>query len=117
MERRRSNGTTTSSRTPVKLAFGPRPTVSPCSTISPTTVRNPMKKLIFCSLLLLILDAVRATSFTLEDTISLPGVKGRIDHFVIVREGCRLFVAALGTNPVKLLRLKDKQVITPITRL
>ncbi|HKB91185.1 MAG TPA: YncE family protein [Opitutaceae bacterium] len=76
-----------------------------------------MKKLIFCSLLLLILDAVRAASFTLEDTISLPGVKGRIDHFGIDREGCRLFVAALGNNTVEVVSLKDKEVIHSIKGL
>ena len=41
----------------------------------------------------------------LVDTIALPGVKGRIDHFAT--DGRRLFVAALGNDTVEVLDRRD----------
>ena len=43
---------------------------------------------------------------TLERTIPLAGVAGRIDHMVLDREGQRLFVAELGNNTVEAVDLK-----------
>jgi WD40 repeat protein len=41
----------------------------------------------------------------LLQTIPLPGVKGRFDHFSIDTQGNRLFVAALGNNTVEVIDL------------
>ncbi len=41
----------------------------------------------------------------LLQTIPLPGVKGRFDHFTIDTKGQRLFVAALGNNTLEVLDL------------
>ena len=38
-------------------------------------------------------------------TIPLPGVKGRFDHFAIDTKGQRLFVAALGNNTLEIIDL------------
>src|SRR5467141_1773207 len=40
-------------------------------------------------------------TFQLKQTISLPGVEGRIDHFALDASGERLFVCALGNNTVE----------------
>src|SRR6266404_3582247 len=37
----------------------------------------------------------------LKQTIPLPGVEGRIDHFALDASGERLFVCALGNNTVE----------------
>src|SRR6266581_7246463 len=42
----------------------------------------------------------------LKQTISLPGVEGRIDHFALDASGQRLFVCALGNNTVEVLDLR-----------
>jgi DNA-binding beta-propeller fold protein YncE len=42
-------------------------------------------------------------SLKLEHTISLPGVKGRFDHFAIDTNTHRLFVAALGNDTLEIL--------------
>jgi hypothetical protein len=44
---------------------------------------------------------LQASSLTLERTIPLPGVSGRIDHFGSDSEGGRLFVAALANATVE----------------
>ena len=44
-----------------------------------------------------------AASLDLIDTIELPGVKGRIDHFSIDAKAHRLYVAALGNNTVEIV--------------
>src|SRR5262245_32992299 len=43
---------------------------------------------------------------SLERTIELPGVQGRIDHMSLDTKGERLFVAALGNNTVEVVDLK-----------
>ena len=53
----------------------------------------------------------------LKQTIALPGVKGRIDHFALDAAGDRLFVCALGNNTVELLDLRKGQRIHSITGL
>jgi hypothetical protein len=49
--------------------------------------------------------AYSAEPLALTQTIALPGVKGRFDHFSIDAKGNRLFVAALGNNTVEIIDL------------
>ncbi len=58
-----------------------------------------------------------AASLTLERTIPLSSVEGRIDHFASDAAGHRLFVAALGNNTVEVLGLDEGKVIHSITGL
>jgi hypothetical protein len=53
----------------------------------------------------------------LKQTIPLPGVKGRIDHFAFDRSAERLFVCALGNNTVDVLDLQKGERIHSITGL
>src|SRR5437867_3470803 len=52
-----------------------------------------------------------------KQTIPLPGVEGRIDHFAIDASGERLFVCALGNNTVEVLDLRKGERIHSITGL
>src|SRR5437763_16766721 len=56
-------------------------------------------------------------SLKLKQTIPLPGVEGRIDHFALDPSGERLFVCALGNNTVEVLDLRKGQRIHSITGL
>src|SRR5437870_2424480 len=56
-------------------------------------------------------------AFRLKQTIRLPGVEGRIDHFALDPSGERLFVCALGNNTVEVLDLQKGQRIYTITGL
>ena len=53
----------------------------------------------------------------LKQTIALPGVEGRIDHFAVDAAGDRLFICALGNNTVEILDLHKGQRIHSITGL
>jgi YVTN family beta-propeller protein len=53
----------------------------------------------------------------LKQTIPLPGVEGRIDHFAIDAAGARLFVCALGNNTVEVIDLGQGERIRSITGL
>ena len=53
----------------------------------------------------------------LKQTIPLPGVEGRIDHFALDPSGERLFVCALGNNTVEVLDLRKGERIHSITGL
>ena len=53
----------------------------------------------------------------LKQTIPLPGVEGRIDHFAFDPAGERLFVCALGNNTVEVLDLRKGERIHSITGL
>jgi DNA-binding beta-propeller fold protein YncE len=53
----------------------------------------------------------------LKQTIPLPGVEGRIDHFAFDPSGERLFVCALGNNTVEVLDLRKGERIHTITGL
>ena len=55
--------------------------------------------------------------FHLKQTIALPGVEGRIDHFDFDAAGERLFVCALGNNTVEVLDLRKGERIHSITGL
>src|SRR5213596_2290220 len=63
--------------------------------------------------------AVHAQEKTLKlkETIPLPGVEGRIDHFALDASGERLFVCALGNNTVEILDLRKGERIHSITGL
>jgi DNA-binding beta-propeller fold protein YncE len=56
-------------------------------------------------------------SLKLKQTIPLPGVEGRIDHFALDASGERLFVCALGNNTVEVLDLRKGERIHSITGL
>ncbi|HEX4653256.1 MAG TPA: hypothetical protein VH227_03320 [Candidatus Udaeobacter sp.] len=53
----------------------------------------------------------------LKQTIALPGVEGRIDHFAFDPVGRRLFVCALGNNSVEVLDLRKGERVHSITGL
>ncbi|PYK69054.1 MAG: hypothetical protein DME45_04215 [Verrucomicrobia bacterium] len=53
----------------------------------------------------------------LTQTIPLPGVEGRIDHFALDAVGNRLFVAALGNNSVEVVDLRKGERVKSITGL
>ena len=53
----------------------------------------------------------------LKQTIPLPGVEGRIDHFALDASDERLFVCALGNNTVEVLDLRKGERIRSITGL
>ena len=71
--------------------------------------------LVFCYTL----ATVRAQTapLQLKQTIALPGVEGRIDHFALDAAGDRLFVCALGNNTVEVLDLRKGQRIHSIIGL
>jgi DNA-binding beta-propeller fold protein YncE len=56
-------------------------------------------------------------AFKLKQTIPLPNVDGRIDHFAFDPPGQRLFVCALGNNTVEVLDLRKGERIRSITGL
>lgn len=51
---------------------------------------------------------------TLQKTIPLPGIKGRIDHLSIDKEHNRLYIAALGNNSIEVIDLKSGEDIHSI---
>jgi DNA-binding beta-propeller fold protein YncE len=53
----------------------------------------------------------------LQQTIPLPGVEGRIDHFAFDAGGDRLFVCALGNNTVEVLDLRKGERVNAISGL
>jgi DNA-binding beta-propeller fold protein YncE len=57
------------------------------------------------------------TPLQLKQTIALPEVEGRIDHFALDAAGDRLFVCALGNNTVEVLDLRKGQRIHSIAGL
>jgi DNA-binding beta-propeller fold protein YncE len=78
-----------------------------------------MKKLsITClvpfALVLSATQAKPADPLQLVQTIPLPGVEGRIDHFAVDLDGARLFAAALGNNTVEVVDLEAGQDIASI---
>src|SRR6266481_6473310 len=56
-------------------------------------------------------------TFELKQTIPLPGVEGRIDHFDFDALGERLFVCALGNNSVEVIDLRKGECVHSITGL
>src|SRR6266550_1980393 len=56
-------------------------------------------------------------TFQLKQTIPLPGVEGRIDHFDFDAVGERLFVCALGNNTVEVIDLNKAEHVHTISGL
>src|SRR3982751_1870736 len=54
---------------------------------------------------------------TLDKAISLPGVKGRIDHMDVNLKGQIVYMAALGNNTLEAIDLKTGKVIHSIKGL
>jgi DNA-binding beta-propeller fold protein YncE len=54
---------------------------------------------------------------TLKQTIPLPGVEGRIDHFAFDPAGERVFICALSNNAVEVLDLRKGERVHSITGL
>ena len=63
------------------------------------------------------MPAMESASLKLQQTIALPGVEGRIDHFAFDAAGERLFICALGNNSVEVLDLRNGGRIHSITGL
>jgi DNA-binding beta-propeller fold protein YncE len=59
----------------------------------------------------------QTSSLTLSQTIPLPGVAGKFDHFAIDEPGHRLFVAATGNHSVEVIDLKTAKVEQSIAGL
>jgi DNA-binding beta-propeller fold protein YncE len=66
------------------------------------------------SALLLSALTLGAQPLRLENTIPLPNVNGRIDHFSVDLVGKRLFVSALGNNTVEVVDLAAGKVVHTI---
>jgi hypothetical protein len=66
-----------------------------------------MKSAALCLVVWLVqaLHATEPATLRLTQTIPLPGVHGRFDHFAIDVKGRRLFVAALGNNTLEVIDL------------
>jgi DNA-binding beta-propeller fold protein YncE len=61
--------------------------------------------LFFATCLACAVQAAETPTLKLTQTIVLPGVKGRFDHFAIDTKGQRFFVAALGNNTLEVVDL------------
>jgi len=72
---------------------------------------------VLCCTAIAIVAAQSAAPFKLKQTIALPGVEGRIDHFAFDLTGERLFVCALGNNTVEVLDLRKGERAHSITGL
>ena len=71
----------------------------------------------FVARIVVTVAAQSAVSLKLKQTIPLPGVEGRIDHFAFDPAGERLFVCALGNNTVEVLDLQKGERVHSITGL
>jgi DNA-binding beta-propeller fold protein YncE len=68
-----------------------------------------------CYAAVAIVSAQNTAPLKLKETIALPDVEGRIDHFAFDAAGKRLFVCALGNNTVEVLDLHKSKRIRSIT--
>jgi DNA-binding beta-propeller fold protein YncE len=73
--------------------------------------------IVLCCTGIVTVAAQSAVPLKLKQTIPLPGVEGRIDHFAFDPAGERLFVCALGNNTAEVLDLHKGQRIHSITGL
>src|SRR5438128_5978571 len=82
-------------------------------------VLRPSLQAIVALVLCYTLATVRAQTAPLKltQTIALPDVEGRIDHFAFDAAGERLFVCALGNNTVEVVDLRKAERIHSITGL
>ena len=79
-----------------------------------------MKKLLLiflAGLISLPVNAQQKQPLRLVETIPLPNIKGRIDHFGIDLSGRRLFMSALGDDLVEVFDLTGDRVLYSITGL
>jgi DNA-binding beta-propeller fold protein YncE len=72
---------------------------------------------VLCCTGIITVAAQSGVPLKLKQTIPLPGVEGRIDHFAFDPTGERLFVCALGNNTAEVLDLHKGQRIHSITGL
>jgi DNA-binding beta-propeller fold protein YncE len=73
--------------------------------------------IVLCCTGIITVAAQSAVPLKLKQTIPLPGVEGRIDHFAFDPASERLFVCALGNNTAEVLDLHKGQRIHSITGL
>ena len=73
--------------------------------------------LVLCCTGIVTVGAQNAVPLKLKQTIPLPGVEGRIDHFAFDPAGERLFVCALGNNTAEVLDLGKGERIHSVTGL
>lgn len=64
-----------------------------------------------------LINAQQSDPLSLEASIPLPNVKGRIDHFSVDLKGQRIFVAAVRNHSVEIIDLKSRQRVHSITDL
>ena len=69
-------------------------------------MKKPLLLAIFATAISSLAAADPSAFLTLEKTIPLENVDGRIDHLAVDIPGARLFVAALGNNTVEVVDLK-----------
>jgi DNA-binding beta-propeller fold protein YncE len=73
--------------------------------------------IVLCCTGIITVAAQSGVPLKLKQTIPLPGVEGRIDHFAFDPAGDRLFVCALGNNTVEVLDLRKGERVHSITGL
>jgi DNA-binding beta-propeller fold protein YncE len=73
--------------------------------------------IVLCCTIVATVSAQSAALPKLKQTIPLPGVEGRIDHFAFDPAGERLFVCALGNNTAEVLDLRKGERVHSITGL
>jgi DNA-binding beta-propeller fold protein YncE len=73
--------------------------------------------LVLCCTGIVTVGAQNAVPLKLKQTIPLPGVEGRIDHFAFDAAGERLFVCALRNNTVEVLDLRKGERVHSIAGL
>jgi DNA-binding beta-propeller fold protein YncE len=73
--------------------------------------------IVLCCTGIATITAQSAAPLKLKQTIPLPGVEGRIDHFAFDPAGERLFVCALGNNTAEVLDLRKGERVHSITGL
>jgi YVTN family beta-propeller protein len=74
-------------------------------------------KTLTAMLILCATTAIAAESIVLKATVSLPGVKGRFDHFAVDTNAHRVFVAALGNNTLEVIDVTAAKRLHTITGL
>lgn len=73
--------------------------------------------LVLCCAGIVAVAAQSAPPLKLKQTVPLPGVEGRIDHFAFDPADERLFVCAVGNNTVEVLDLRKGERVHSITGL
>lgn len=73
--------------------------------------------LLFAASLAGVIQGAEMPPLILIQTIPLPGVNGRFDHFAVDTKGQRLFVAALGNNTLEVVDLAAGKRIRSLPRM